>query len=238
VHACRQWQNLGVIRGVEHNWCDVIEILRAGAVDEDGYPDDYQVEIIDEAERLVGSYVAHYGAANAGWPADVTVMAAEQHYEDRVLQHTGRADALLKVFDRVVISDTKTRSSMFPRDSCYSRHDPPTYADFAKAASTSPQFLFLTIAVRRAMNLDYYPQMWIDGIIKTKIPKFQRVMVDFAEHIVEDWLAHQHRKVLLPIADEPNFFSCAPVFGSRCGYFDWCHGAPELRDDKYERVEP
>ncbi len=213
VHAVREWTNRGAMLGRHHDWRDVLEVATEECLD---------VDVIHEAHRLLKSYYAHYGEINSGWDPRIKVVGVEGLLESPEIGYTGRADAILEIADRIVISDTKTRKSSLPRD----------LARWTEGAGTNPQFLHLTYAVRRDWGLDYYPDIWLDIIVKTKIPKFQRVTVSFRDSVVSDWLETQRHTMTLPVLQHRNYHACAPAIGSRCWAFDWCHNN---RRDLYEQ---
>jgi len=81
----------------------------------------------------------------------------------------------------------------------------------------------------------------INAIVKTKIPKFERVTLRFDSSRIDAW-ANEHRimaPALLTLANEgcANYDSCAPEIGYRCQFFEYCHGVKEDRELLYLKEE-
>jgi hypothetical protein len=260
THAGINFLQRGVIAGeaTPRNWELVIE---AAAAKLPG-------EICDEAWRLLSAYFAHWGVECAGWPEGSKILGAELFLQDGLadpngcavcggsgggcdpatacgacngsgadlltggafaLPYTARADTVLELpSGEIVIPDTKTRRSAFPEER----------QQYAQGLATRPQFTGLAWLVRRHLKLDEPPHIWVNAIVKTKIPKFDRLLVRMTPEAVAAW-EKDHRAVAAAMArgDEPipNRSECAPDMGSRCEYFDWCHGNDELRARKFTK---
>lgn len=224
VHGVMRYMQEGIMVGETRDWRDVIEAARS--------LEDLDSQSIVESSRLMAAYFDHWygehGSGNAGWPRGAEIVAVEELLETRIgpSSYTGRIDTLLRIRDRLLIVDTKTRSKSFPND----------LDRYSRGAATRPQFLGLAALCRA--HFGQTPNVWINGIIKSKkAPKFQRVMVEITDEAVDQWAAEQAR--FLPIAgdDRMNYSSCAPEGqGRRCSYFEWCH-IPQLRTQNYMQKE-
>jgi hypothetical protein len=258
THAGINFLQRGVLAGEPEprNWELVIE---AAAAKLPG-------EICDEAWRLLSAYFAHYGTECAGWPEGSKILGAELYLSEgeeqctncggygRLLEsqdvwvtcscggrgvspgafalpYTARADTVLQLpSGEIVIPDTKTRRSAFPEER----------QQYAQGLATRPQFTGLSWLVQRHLKLEEPPHIWVNAIVKTKIPKFDRLLVKMTPEGLAAW-EHDHTDVaaamryeqLQQIEPLANRSECAPDMGSRCEYFDWCHGSDELRARKF-----
>ncbi len=220
-HAVLRYMQEGVIAGTPRLWTDVLEVAAT-------LPN-MDLRFVHEAERLMGAYFLEYGEPNAGWPDGTKIVAVEQLYETRIgaAPYTGRIDTVLQIKDSFLIADTKTRAKAFPQDR----------ERYARGAATRPQFLGLSYLVREKLELEEPPSIWINAIIKTKIPKFDRLIVPVTSEALDLWAEEQSK--YLPIAGDQrmNYSSCAPEQGSsRCQYFNYCH-IPQTRETQYRKRE-
>ena len=218
-HAVLRYVQEGVMAGTPRLWTDVIEV--AATLPES------DLEQAHHAERLMGAYFLNHGEANAGWPEGTKILGTELLYESRVgsAPYTGRVDTLLQINDRILIVDTKTRAKAFPGDR----------ERYARGAATRPQFLGLAYLVKEKLQLEEPPSIWINAIIKTKVPKFDRLIVPISNEAIAQWAEEQSR--FLPIAgdDRMNYSACAPEgYGARCQFFNYCH-LPQTRETQYRK---
>lgn len=180
---------------------------------------------VAEAERLLTAYWAHWGEEYAGWREGVIVEATELQLKAAGLQHTGAVDTLLRYPDgSVAIVDTKTRAQKLP-DDC------------ERLFATNPQFLSLSYMLQELMDLDSPPPVIVNAIVKTKVPDFDRPVVRFTQTQVDRWAGNQRlieeqnerhvERGSKPSGDTRlytmNYNACAPPFGYKCDYFDYCH---------------
>jgi len=226
VHACRAWSQLGARDGWAADWREVIQAASEAGTDPG---------VLWECERLLTAYDAHHGTENAGWPEGVQILEVECLWEAQLgaLPYTARADALVRLPDgSLAIPDIKTRAKALPEDA-------------AQHWGLRPQFLGLAWLAMRALKLEVPPPVWVDAIVKTKVPKFARVLVPLDAGAVLRWASNQERVAgelarmqearRLPIM---NYAACAPEIGSPCRWQAWCHGSDELRAQRFEREEP
>lgn len=220
VHSCLRYVNEATIEGrAERDWTQVL-----GHVQQN---ESAPVLDIREAYRLVKAYYEHYGHdSNAGWdPAFWELKHAEMELSGTLayaVNVTGRADLVLihKPTGRYVIADTKTRGQTFPKDR----------AKYILGLSTRPQFVSLSYMLAEKLRLDYYPDVIVDGVIKTKQPQFVRLTVPIGHIKVRMWASMMSGRG--PAG--PNTHSCVNDFGRLCEYYDWCYGTEEQRNHQYE----
>jgi hypothetical protein len=97
--------------------------------------------------------------------------------------------------------------------------------------------------VQRAYGLSEPPAVIVDGIIKPterQPPKLDRLYVRPTAQDVQAWADNQ--AVLAVALRDPsrttrNYRECAPEIGSRCAYFDYCHGSEQTRALRYKQLE-
>lgn len=174
---------------------------------------------VDEAERLMTAYWAHYGLGNAGWPAEVKLIACEQPLADIVgsLPFTGTADLIVDRNGEILVPDHKTRASKVPEDA-------------ARKWATREQFISLSRAVMRKHGLDSPPSIWVNAIVKTKIPGFERTIVRITHDMIARWEQNQTLLAARGLTGSAmNYSSCAPDIGSECDFISYCHSQPEGR---------
>lgn len=208
-----------------HDWREMI----AFASDTEG-----DLGIVYEAERLCGAYFSHYGTESCGFPG-ASVIGIEQALESTIggMPYSSRADLLLRlVGETVVVVDHKTRSSKVPDDR----------DEYIRELATRPQLLGLSALVQELFSLATPPPVLLNEIVKTKIPKFGRTMVRFTQHQINGWrLEHACcAEGMMALGDGCgvcNLDQCAPVIpsGSRCEYFDFCHGNEAQRIAHYRQ---
>lgn len=235
VHASLRYVNDGVIAGEARDWRKLIEEARrlrevevaAGRAQAPAWD---ETDPLDEAERLVGAYYALHGSENGGWPAQVKLLHTEHLLSDPSIQATCRADLVVELDGELIIPDTKTRSRKLPEDR----------EDAKRAFRTHEQFLRLSALAQKHFELAEPPPIWIDAIIKTKIPAVDRLLVRFTQSDIDAWrenqiglLQVQHALRHLPVVR--NYHECAPPIGEKCWAFKWCHGSDAERA-KYFRV--
>lgn len=227
THACLEWTSLAAKDGTQASWKDII----ATASNDNGERKAFDVGVVYEVERLVSAYFSHYGEENGGWPEGVRVVDVEIELGEPPLQR--RADVILELpSGELVVGDTKTRAHAIP-DARFR---------FIEDMQTNDQFLGLSFLAQKHYKLSEPPAVWVNAIIKTKVPKFDRVLVPFDEEIVQRWRAEQEEWELefnSAHADPgnhalANYSSCAPPIGSRCTYFYYCHGSQEKREQYFQ----
>lgn len=225
MHAIFAYTARAVLRGVSVKWRDVLEVA---ATDPRFLPitaKDKTLDPVEEANRLAHGYFEEYGEFNAGWP-NHEIVAVEQLIEiDEAAPYSTRLDLLLRnASGNLVVVDHKTRSSSFDSD-----------RDLLKRKlSTKPQFIGSVWATQRSRSLDYIPELLINGIIKTKSPKYQRVEVELTREQIDNWNANRIAKVQLGYSDTTcNYTSCAPDSGFLCEYFDYCHPEGDSKTELY-----
>ncbi len=242
-HAVLAYAGICVMRDEPADWWDLV--LEAASTP-DGDRAAFQRGSIDEARRLMTHYWFKWGLDNAGYPAGSTVLAVEQLFESAPgalgpTPHTGRADAIIRLASgEVVIVDHKTRRAAFPADR----------DRYIRGCSTNPQFTALSWFARHvrasaslsascdALMLDRYVPLWVNGIIKTKTPKFDRLLVRFTDDGVQRWAAwHSLNASIMAENDTPNPAACAPEGQRRCWAFQWCHGTEAERARVYTTLE-
>lgn len=228
VAACHQWMREGVLAGEAKPRDWAAPLMHAPL-------HGYALPEIDEASRLLGAYFMHYGPENAGFPEGSRILAVEHEMRapegSRIAPYTARADAILQLpSGEIVIVDDKTRAQAFPKGREW----------YAQGAATRPQFCGLSWLVRNDPAFRNEgdetpaPSVWINGIIKTKIPKFDRILVPMTHDALQRWEDAQARDASGGCVDDaPNYNSCAPEIGSRCWAFDWCHGSEAARRERF-----
>lgn len=231
VHACLAYVRKGVMLGERRLvWTQVLEAAPSQS---------YDVGNCYEAERLLNAYWAHWGLDNGGFPEGVRIIGVEELIvgECGGMPLTTRADCILQIGDSIVVGDTKTRAQALPGAASDRRpEDPFRRADYARGLTTRPQFLTLCHLVQQAMKLPAPPEVQVDAIVKTKVPKLDRLTVPIRQRHVDVWLAaHAQLAAQGLTGDLPNYSQCAPEIGSRCWAFDWCHGSDDMRERLYQQ---
>ena len=184
-----------------------------------------------EAERLLLSYTTHFGVANAGFDDRMVIKAAELHVEcvDRfAAPETRRLDLVVQAGSELMIVDHKTRKSKLPEDR----------DRFARGVAVSPAVVGQSWLAKLHYNLDYLPMVMLNCIIKTKVPKFDRIVIKPTVEDLKKFLrVREHESRLMLDEREPieNLDACAPAIGSRCQWFNWCHGGDELREAQFKK---
>jgi hypothetical protein len=191
------------------------------------------VEHVYEAERLLSVYYGLRGPENAGFPEGCRILAVEQLFEapadSAIAPYTARADAIVRMpSGEILVVDDKTRGQALPKDR----------EKFARGQATNPQFLGLSWLVRQSLaelanvapDVVDPPSLWLHALIKTKVAKFDSLVIPFTPHALSLWQDAQRRDASGGCTDDaPNYNSCAPSVGSRCWAFTWCHGSDEER---------
>jgi len=147
-------------------------------------------------------------------------------------RYTARLDTVLRIGGELVIVDTKTRARAFPEDR----------GGYARGVATNPQFLGQAFLVMQHFKLEAPPLLWVNAMVKTKVPQYDRLRVEFSPRAIEQWAANQQRLSARPAGDSSscvmNYSACAPEIGSRCWAFGWCHGTAETRARNYIQGGP
>lgn len=223
VHAGLRWVNEGVIAGESEprDWGAVLQAAADQRTAEFAWD---ETDPLIEAERLLGAYYGFHGIANGGWPEAAKLIAAELLLESPTA--TARADLVISLGGEIIVCDTKTRKAKIPDDR----------EAYARGLRAKEQFLRLSWLAQQHFHTPEPPPVWQDAIIKTKIPKVDRLLVRFTQAEVDAWawndLRLQQHAATLPIVR--NYNACAPEIGSRCSFFEWCHGAAENRSVYYQ----
>lgn len=242
VHACLRWVNEGTIacEPEPRDWRLVIAAAREkrDAMIAEGTAEPVpwdEIDPIDEAERLVGPYYASHGPR--GWPEGVRLLHVERPLRSDRLRATACADLIVDVGGEIVIPDTKTRKNSLPKGA--------DRADFEREQRTTEEFLRLSALLQEEWKLPEPPAVWLDAIIKTKVPTVDRLLVRFTQRDIDEWRENaaklvQHAELSarhgLPVVR--NYHECRPPIGAgRCWAFDWCHGSDETRERRYRRRE-
>jgi hypothetical protein len=182
-----------------------------------------QQALYDETYRLVSAYFGHYGEND--FNEDPTrIVDVEREFTDSesfALPYTARLDLVVEVAGRILVVDTKTRATAFPKDG---------RKKYQRGLRTRAQFLGQAHLARRAYNLDYTPQVLVNGIIKTKVPSFDRLAAEITDEDIYRWQIDHGAWALDGVASRlRNYSQCSPDMGSPCTYLEYCHGSAETR---------
>ena len=221
-------------RGIERDWRDMQRYLELHSK--------LDPAVIAECERLCEAYFLRYGDELGGFGDAKAIRGVELKLQTwRPFAYSGRVDLLINAGSGPVVVDHKTRSRKVPDDS----------EEYIRDLATRPQLLGLSWLTRRCYKLPYYPPVCLNEIVKTRVPQFYRTTVPMHPEAVDAWVANERlarrrmkldRPTHMRRGDESlilrNYDSCAPVIGSRCQYFDWCHGTKRQRHDNYTRKDP
>jgi hypothetical protein len=228
-HAAQAWQLAG--QGV---WSDVVEYCKSQMTfAADGSV--FDREVIEESERLLQCYYAHWGE-DGGWgnASDSRVLAVEYEMVGKVggMFYSAKADHIRKHYDEIVVVDTKT-SGRKPSGVTLVGSGLVGLDEYARELATRPQFLGLSWITGEIFNAGKPVSLIDDLVIKTKVPSFARVRIDFTEEMIKTW--QKQHELLLQEPRRMNLHQCAPGFTRRCDYFDWCHGTDEMRANWYSK---
>lgn len=244
VHAGQHAVNQAVMAGMQaapDTWQVVMLTAREQREAGQGPLPWDRADPIDEAERLLDAYYAHYGYANGGWPESFMLAAAETLYGSPELGATTRADLELERHGQPWFVDTKTKKKDLVAESASEATVSAKLADAARNYGVREQFLRTAWLIMQARQLPEPPHCMVDLIIKTKVPKFRRIEAPISKRAVELWHANL---CLLQEADEAlaalpatmNYDACVnPITDQRCRFFGFCHGTPEERAAYKER---
>lgn len=233
VHAGHRWMREGVLAG-ERRPRDWRHVLAVATLDGHGHRA-YDVGHVYEAERLLRAYYARWGVENAGFDPELRIVAVEHELRapkgHRIAPYTARVDAILRneVSGELIVDDDKTRGRAFPKG----RRD-----TYARGLSTRPQFCGLSWLVWNCFEPASAdpPAVWVNAIIKTKVPTCDRLVVPMTVAGLGRWEAMQADDARGGVASTTRCFeSCAPEMGSRCWAFTWCHGTDEERATHFTR---
>lgn len=222
VHSVLQFAQQEVINGRDPTrWPEVIEHATA----------DNLVDPADayEAERLCTGYWAKYTTSNAGWPSEAKILRIEGLLQSELngLPITARADSIIDLEGEILIADHKTRKTRPPEHYVDSLH-------------TRAQFLRLAWLYQQKHSV--LPDgIWVNVITKTKEVQLSRHVVKITSAEVDRWAENQFElaeriKHMQRMQHDAvmNYHSCWPEFmGSRCEYYNWCHGSEELKERFY-----
>jgi hypothetical protein len=216
-------------RSIAHDWRDMVRYLDLHTP--------HAGEVAAEVERLCEAYFLRYGDKLAGWEDARSIGGVELKLQLwRPFAYSGRVDLLVTTASGPIIVDHKTRGRKIPNDS----------EEYQRDLATRPQLLGLSWLARRKLKLPYYPPVCLNEIIKTRVPDFARTTVRMDPERVEAWVRNEKLARRRMRLDRPkhgrhgddslvlrNYDCCAPTIGSRCVYFDWCHGTPRQRAIHY-----
>jgi len=181
---------------------------------------------VSEALRLYNAYDAFYAPGDGLSSNKCKVVMVEQEMgRDRTpwgLPYTCRADLVCEAPNGYWIVDHKTSSSL-------------TY-EFTEGWRTDPAILGL-LWCARGQSRDFFPKdlpivgCVINGVIKTKVPQFQRITFSIDDRIVQAWVDMMVYKfrVEMSIAElkpVPNLKGCFGRYG-RCRIYGECLGGTE-----------
>lgn len=223
VHAVLRYAGECIMRGESAAGWEAV--LDAAVQAPYGYPED----AAEEARRIMHHYWLRYDIAYAGYPPEARLISIEDEWRHDFggLPVSARADVMLEMHDELFIVDHKTRSSKFPDA-------------YVRDSATRPQFLRLAALYRAKCNV--IPAIWVNGLIKTAIPKFERHVIRFDAAQVDAWCENQ---VLLASAIRRqdwaqatmNFSQCSDGTFGACSYRDFCHGSEELEALKFRKKD-
>lgn len=216
-------------RDITHDWQDMQRWLELHS--------SLEPAVVAECERLSAAYFMHYGDRLAGFEDARAILAVEAKLQVwRPFAYSGRADLIVALPSGPIVVDHKTRGRKVPDDS----------EEYIRDLATRPQLMGLSWLARRQLKLGYYPPVCLNEIVKTRVPQFKRTTVPMQPERVDAWVANEKLARRRMRLDRPkhgrrgddslvlrNYDSCAPVIGSRCQYFDWCHGTKRQRHDNY-----
>lgn len=215
VHACLAYVWDGSKLGGPRDWRDILKAASVGGT--------MQQALHDETERLVSAYFGHWGAEDfhAG---EVRIVDVEREFTDSdsfALPYTARLDLVVEVAGTIFVVDTKTRATAFPKND---------RRKYQRGLRTRSQFLGQSHLARRGYGLDYAPQVIVNGIIKTKIPGFDRMTAEVTEADVLRWAVDHSAWAAEGLGDRKrNYSHCAPDMGAPCSFLEYCHGSAETR---------
>lgn len=222
IHAAFQWLAEGILQGKARDWRHPLAVAAS---------DDWPLVDIFEAERVLVAYFKFWGnEGNLGFSEGFTILKAEAAFEISIggLPLTGRADLLLADPNgRIVIVDHKSMAR--------ARSGDPD-----RLLRTSDQFLALARLVQVTYELPYIPEIIVNDLIKTKVPKFERQLVAITPNDLKQWVANQDETARTGMTGSlRNYNACAPTTpGSRvCDLFNYCHGSDEQREKGYEKKD-
>lgn len=228
LHACFSWLAEAEMNGSVRDWRDVL--ARAGEQDDGERWDPLS---ISEARRLMPAYLSQWGERWDAWPLEigsalrsVRIIAVElllgSHVGDA--PWTTRADLVVEdVAGRIWNVDHKSRAAT------PSKSDP--HGAIRREARVRPQFLGTANALREHYNLDYFPGVIVNTIVKTKSPAFFRTPVMLDDHTVAMWREGQEawaQRRMSGAQPVPNLRECyGGRFNKPCIFYETCHGTGE-----------
>lgn len=211
---------------------DAWDVLDAAAEGHGG-PELANAGVIREVGRMLDAYRSHYDGLPGYDPSRWDIVAVEQALRSDTLGPlpvTCRVDLLLRdrgTGDHVIV-DHKFRGQTLGDD----------HAKARRIWRTDWEFLALSHCVQERYALDAPPPVWVNALIRTKLPKFERLLVTFTE---TDHLPLWRREIAAADARElrlgghrRNLSSCAPQWGEHCWAYAHCWGTQEQRDRYYQ----
>lgn len=221
-------------------------------------PDEHALANVVEAERLLDAYLNHHNCAilgptwaeRCGWAAGTEMLACERYVEQQcgVLPVTTRLDLVVKLPDgTIAVVDHKSRSTA-PPGGCGGKRDSWRYEEWIKGKSVTPQVVRASWLAQREWQLSAPPPVIVNVTVKTKVPQFDRALVEVKPETVQRWLAQRRSEAQQQVVEQreydnfthlplQNWDACAPELGSRCQYFNWCHGTDYHRERYYTQAK-
>lgn len=211
-----------------------------------------QEEAKVEGRRLLEVYEAHWG--ELAWNFGGDVIAVEEYLEANVTQEplpkgetstfpptSTRVDAIVRIpwgrgghpHMTWAWVDHKTRKNSVP-----GKTDPEKRAEFVRGLYTDDQFLRHSYCFWRRTGR-VRPGI-LNFLIKTKTPQYERISICHTEEQIKRWAKNEDLRVRaysfeLEHQQEPimQYGECDPAIGQRCWAFNWCHGLPEAKAEKF-----
>lgn len=190
-------------------------------------PNEWDPAHVSEARRLLSFYARTWGWTWAA--AGYDIVGVEVAFADEIggLPDTGRADLILRDRSdgRLVVCDHKSAGRTPSRRD--SSEDPE--AAIGRLIAVRPQFVALSHHVRLHYELDYYPDVLGNFLIRTKAPAFYRVRKKMLARTIAAWHAARVRmagEINAERAPVANLHECVGPWGD-CWAYDLCHGTKE-----------
>lgn len=226
VHACIAWLAEAELEGSVRSWRDVLE-----RANEQG--DRWDPLAINGggstmgARMLMPAYLKQWGERWDEWcsaeTGDLKLIAVEQRLQCEIggLPLTTAADLILEstTDGRIWFADHKTRGATPSKTRPFEK--------LREQARVRPQFIATSVLVREHYNLDYYPGVLLNTLVKTKTPAFFRVPTVIGNHQVAMWRMMQEtfaQRRADGIPPVPNMRECGEHPFGLCWAYDICHG--------------
>lgn len=234
THACFNYVAEGIIAGTPRKWHDVLQVASEQMDEQErSVWDPFSLE---NAGRLLESYDAFWGPENLGFDKPVKIVAAEREMRAEIrpgLPYSCRADVLVELFGEPVVVDHKTRARARS-----------TAGDLERELRADASIIGQSWLAMTTLGLKSPPPVWLNDLLKTKIPTFERHLVRIEMRDIDAWklamvqrLALEQERLEYAIPAMRNVYACVPPFGRRCQFFQYCHGSAEERERYYEKIE-